>query len=214
MMTMTDAAAVPRRRFGDLLWVAGILGVISSRPQRYRNCWRKVTLPAPLAVILLASLAQSACLLALAVWSGVALTPAVGLRAPAFEAAVTGRPIAQALRPQLSIRPHGGRAWRDVAVRRRPSCARRSRGGAEASRPPTRCSCALQRHRRGTANAVEAHHRAIVVGVAVSATSARRCARRFRLARHRGQTRKYSAPATFQRRRRWSAPSMQTSWRS
>ncbi len=101
MMTMTDAAAVPRRRFGLLLWVAGILGVVVITATALPQLLGQVTLPAPLAVILLASLAQSACLLALAVWSGVALTPAIGLRAPAFEAAVTGRPIAQALRPQL-----------------------------------------------------------------------------------------------------------------
>jgi hypothetical protein len=81
-MTMTDAAAVPRRRFGLLLWVAGILGVVVITATVLPQLLEQVTLPAPLAVILLASLAQSACLLALAVWSGVALTPAVGLRAP------------------------------------------------------------------------------------------------------------------------------------
>ena len=58
-------------------------------------------LPAPLWVLSLAGLAQSALLVALAVWAGVALAPAVGLRAPAFEAAVAARPIAPALKPQL-----------------------------------------------------------------------------------------------------------------
>jgi membrane protease YdiL (CAAX protease family) len=58
-------------------------------------------LPAPPWVISLATVAQSALLLALAAWAGVRLTPSVGLRAPAFEAAVTGRPIGPALRPQL-----------------------------------------------------------------------------------------------------------------
>lgn len=61
----------------------------------------QVTLPAPLWVISIAGLAQSTLLLALAVWVGVALAPAVGLRAPAFEAAVTGRPVAPALKSQL-----------------------------------------------------------------------------------------------------------------
>jgi membrane protease YdiL (CAAX protease family) len=61
----------------------------------------QVPLPAPLWVLTLAGLAQSALLLALAVWAGVRLTPSVGLRAPAFEAVVTGRPIGPALRPQF-----------------------------------------------------------------------------------------------------------------
>lgn len=61
----------------------------------------QVPLPAPLWVLSLASLAQSALLLALAVWAGVGLAPSVGLRAPAFETVVTGRPIGPALRSQL-----------------------------------------------------------------------------------------------------------------
>jgi len=48
-----------------------------------------------------ASLAQSALLVALAVWTGVALAPKVGLRAPVFEAAVTARPLAPALAVQF-----------------------------------------------------------------------------------------------------------------
>jgi membrane protease YdiL (CAAX protease family) len=58
-------------------------------------------LPAPLWVLSLAGLAQSALLLALATWAGVGLTPSVDLHAPAFEAVVTSRPIGPALRPQL-----------------------------------------------------------------------------------------------------------------
>jgi membrane protease YdiL (CAAX protease family) len=48
-----------------------------------------------------ASIFQNALLVALAVWGGVALAPAVGLRAPAFEAAALRRPIMAALRPQI-----------------------------------------------------------------------------------------------------------------
>lgn len=92
---------VPRLRFGLVLWVAGILGVVAITAMVLPQLLEQVTLPAPLWVISLASLAQSALLLALAVWAGVALAPAVGLRAPAFEAAVTGRPIGSALRSQF-----------------------------------------------------------------------------------------------------------------
>jgi membrane protease YdiL (CAAX protease family) len=61
----------------------------------------QVPLPAPLWVLTLAGLAQSALLLALAVWAGVRLTPSVGLGAPALEAVVAGRPIGPALRSQV-----------------------------------------------------------------------------------------------------------------
>ena len=100
-ITMPDPTAVPRLRFGLVLWVAGILGVVAITAMVLPQLLGQVTLPAPLWVISLASLAQSALLLALAVWAGVALAPAVGLRAPAFEAAVTGRPVGPALRSQL-----------------------------------------------------------------------------------------------------------------
>ena len=97
-----DPTRVPRLRLGLLLWVAGMLGVVvitvTVLPQMLE---RFPELPAPLPVLQLASLAQSGVLLALAVWAGVALGSAVGLRAPAFEAAVTGRPVVPALRPQL-----------------------------------------------------------------------------------------------------------------
>ena len=58
-------------------------------------------LPAPLWLIMAASVVQSALVVALAVWGGVALAPAVGLRAPAFEAAALRQPITSALKPQI-----------------------------------------------------------------------------------------------------------------
>lgn len=100
-MTMTDTVVVPRLRLGLLLWLAGMLGVVVITVMVLPQLLRELPLPAPLWVLSLASLAQSALLVALAVWAGVAHAPKVGLRAPAFEAAVTARPIAPALRPQL-----------------------------------------------------------------------------------------------------------------
>jgi membrane protease YdiL (CAAX protease family) len=58
-------------------------------------------LPGPLWLIMAASFAQSALVVALAVWSGVALAPAVGLRAPAFEAAALRQSVTAAFRPQI-----------------------------------------------------------------------------------------------------------------
>lgn len=96
-----DTPAIPRLRLGLLLWLAGMIGVVVMTVTVLPQLLGQMTLPAPLWVISLASLGQSAVLLGLAVWAGVALAPAVGLRASAFAAAVTGRPIGGALRPQL-----------------------------------------------------------------------------------------------------------------
>lgn len=92
---------MPRRRLGLVLWLAGMLGVVVITATVLPRLLREMPFPAPLWVVLLASLAQSAVLVALAVWGGVSLAPAVGLRAPAFEAAATARPLGPALRPQL-----------------------------------------------------------------------------------------------------------------
>ena len=100
-MTTSDAARIPRLRLGMLLWVAGMVGVVVVTVTVLPQLLGELTLPAPLWVISLASLAQSAVIVALAVWSGVALAPKVGLRAPAFEAAATAQSIASALRPQF-----------------------------------------------------------------------------------------------------------------
>ena len=113
-MTMIDTAEVPRLRLSLLLWLAGMLGVVVITVTVLPQLLGEVTLPAPLWVLSLASLAQSALLVALAVWAGVALAPEVGLRAPAFEAAVTARPIAPALRPQLLPGLSRRRPWRDA----------------------------------------------------------------------------------------------------
>ncbi|HET7711492.1 MAG TPA: CPBP family glutamic-type intramembrane protease [Thermoanaerobaculia bacterium] len=97
----TNASEVPRLRLGLLLWAAGMLGVVVVTVTVLPQLLSGLTLPAPLWVLSLASVAQSAFLIVLAVWSGVALAPKVGFRAPAFEAAVTGRSISAALHPQL-----------------------------------------------------------------------------------------------------------------
>ena len=97
----SDTAVPSRFRLGLVLWLAGMLGVVVVTTTVLPQLLVETVLPAPLWVISLAGLAQSALLVALATWAGVALAPAVGLRAPAFEAAVAGRLIAPALKPQL-----------------------------------------------------------------------------------------------------------------
>lgn len=91
----------PRLRLGLLLWSAGFLGTATVTATVLPQLAAQAALPAPLWLLSVASLLQSALLIALAVWGGVALAAAVGLRAPAFEAAATGLPILPALRPQV-----------------------------------------------------------------------------------------------------------------
>jgi hypothetical protein len=111
MTTQTDATtqttAAPRRRLGHSLrlglslWLAGMLGAVSVTATVLPRLSAGMTLPAPLWLISLAGVCQSALLVAVAVWAGVRLAPAVGLHAPGFEAFAAHRPIAAALRPQL-----------------------------------------------------------------------------------------------------------------
>src|SRR5215216_4660809 len=96
-----DTFAAPRLRLGILLWIVGIPGVVLVTVVMLPQLLRQVTLSAPLELVMAASLAQSALLVALAAWAGVALAPPLGLRAPVFEALALTRPIASALRPQL-----------------------------------------------------------------------------------------------------------------
>ncbi|HEX5041575.1 MAG TPA: CPBP family intramembrane glutamic endopeptidase [Candidatus Polarisedimenticolaceae bacterium] len=92
-----------RFRLALWIWLAAMLGAVAVTvlvlPQL--SAEMPVPLPAPLWLIALASCLQSAVLLGLCTWAGVALAPRLGFRAPAFEAAAAGRPILHELRPQL-----------------------------------------------------------------------------------------------------------------
>lgn len=98
---MSRLSESPRFRLWLILWLAGLLGAAVMTLTVLPQLLATMPLPAPLWVLSIASLAQSSVLIGLATWAGVALAPAVGLRAPAFEAAASVRPIATALSPQL-----------------------------------------------------------------------------------------------------------------
>jgi membrane protease YdiL (CAAX protease family) len=100
-MGRTDTAPIPRLRVGVPLWLAGTLGAVTVAVGVLPPLSAKMPLPGPLWLIILASVFQSALLVALAVWGGTALAPAVGLHAPAFEAAATHSAIMPALKPQI-----------------------------------------------------------------------------------------------------------------
>ena len=92
---------VPRLRLSLLLWVVGMLGVVAITVTLLPKLLEGEVLPMPLWMLTLLSLGQSAIVVALVVWAGVALAPAVGLDAPVFGAAITRRQLGPVLRPQL-----------------------------------------------------------------------------------------------------------------
>ncbi len=92
---------VPRLRLGVALWSMGMLGVVAVTTTVLPQMLRGTELSVPLWLVLSASLLQSAMLVALAVWLGTALAPAVGLEAPTVTAAVSGHPLFACLRKQL-----------------------------------------------------------------------------------------------------------------
>src|SRR5688572_22519372 len=100
-MTATKGATRSRLRLGVLIGLAGFIGAASVTLTVLPQFAAQEALPAPMWLISAASLLQSAILLALAAWSGVALAASVGLRAPAFEAAATRLPFLPALKPQV-----------------------------------------------------------------------------------------------------------------
>lgn len=91
----------PRLRLSAALWLGAMPGVIVLNllviPKLLENAPQQV----PLGVAVAASVMQTGVLLALAVWAGVALSRPLGLRAPAFEAAISGTGAWAALKPQL-----------------------------------------------------------------------------------------------------------------
>jgi membrane protease YdiL (CAAX protease family) len=100
-MTTAGTTPIPRLRLGILLWSAGTVGAVAVTAGLLPQLSATMPLPGPLWLIMAAGCAQSAFLVALAVWGGVALASPVGLRAPAFEAAALRRPIMAALKPQV-----------------------------------------------------------------------------------------------------------------
>jgi membrane protease YdiL (CAAX protease family) len=103
-----------RWRLAVFLWLASMLGAailtVMLLPQLgavMAQLGIERPIPGPLWLITVASLAQSGVLLALATWAGVALAPAVGFRAPLFEAAASHRSILREL-PSLRAGVYAG----------------------------------------------------------------------------------------------------------
>ncbi len=91
----------PKLKLGATLWLAAMIGVLivtfTIIPQLHARTGARV----PLWIAIGASTVQSALMVALAVWAGVALSKKFGLGAPAIEAALSGGDVWAALKPQL-----------------------------------------------------------------------------------------------------------------
>lgn len=102
---MSSAAAYSRLKLCISLWLAGMLGIVlvitTHLPKMIPGLMQGRELPLPMWMLLSASIVQAGLLLAFAVWVGKSTAPALGLRAPAFEAAAAGQRIIPHLLPQL-----------------------------------------------------------------------------------------------------------------
>ena len=89
----------PKLRLGAVLWFAAMIGVLivtfTVIPQLHARTGARV----PLWIAIGASTLQSAVMVALAVWAGVALSTRLGLGAPAIEASLSGGDVWAALKP-------------------------------------------------------------------------------------------------------------------
>lgn len=89
-------------------WLVGLPGVVVLAWLVLPTLVAKDALPVSLGVAQLASAAQGALVLALAAWSGAALSPKVNLAAPVLTAIVEAKPILATLRSQLAPGLVGG----------------------------------------------------------------------------------------------------------
>lgn len=89
-----------KARLFIVLWLAGLPGIAAVTLLTLPSLIGSRPLPVPMWVVQVSSTAQSAALVALAVWSGVALAARTGLRAPMIDAAIAGELAERALRRQ------------------------------------------------------------------------------------------------------------------
>ena len=96
-----------KTRLFVILWVAGVMGVLSFLLVDLKALVAQLPVPADAEIppitptIKLLSLVQPSVLLSVAVWIGVALASKVGLSAPVAEAAAGGKELGSVLKPQI-----------------------------------------------------------------------------------------------------------------
>lgn len=92
---------LPRWKLALALWGMGMTGVVAVSVTVIPQLLAGAATEVPVGVAIGASLLQSAVLLTLAVWAGIAFAKPLGFGAPALEAALSGSGTWVALRPQL-----------------------------------------------------------------------------------------------------------------
>ena len=100
-MSIPRPFSSPAFRLGLLLWLLSMVGAAVAAAEDLPRFLQGHSIPIPMWLLITISLAQTGVLLAVAVWAGVALSPAVGLRAPACDAALRARPVLPAVTPQV-----------------------------------------------------------------------------------------------------------------
>src|SRR4051794_18912989 len=98
---MTPRFASPHVRLVALLWLLSMVGTALVTVEDLPRLLAGHAVPIPMWLLISVSLTQSATFVAVAAWAGAALSPAVDLHAPAFEALASGRPLVPALAPQI-----------------------------------------------------------------------------------------------------------------
>lgn len=83
----------PALRLGLLLWAIGMPGIVGIAIFMLPQLLQESRGLPPLPVLVFASVAQSAVLLALAVWAGTRLAPQTGLAAPVLKAVAASEPV-------------------------------------------------------------------------------------------------------------------------
>lgn len=89
-----------KKRMGMIMWLCGMIGVLSILPFIYSLHITRASAHSNL-IVLVAQTLQSGIILALAVWGGVVFSSKVNLKAPCFEAMAKKHLITDKLRPQL-----------------------------------------------------------------------------------------------------------------
>lgn len=97
---MSDSSTVSTKKQFLVLWLAGMLGVLSTL-QLNVPIPQGTPLPLPLQYIKLLGLIQPTILLAVAVFVGITLAPKVGLSAPFTAAIARGDRLSTAIKPQV-----------------------------------------------------------------------------------------------------------------
>jgi len=98
---MSEKVVLPRLKLFITLWVIGIVGAALLTVTILPQLLEGQELPAPIRVIVIASIMQSAVLVGIATWVGVHLASSVGLHAPVFEAIVLRQRAITKLTPQI-----------------------------------------------------------------------------------------------------------------